>query len=377
MPPRDSRSSDAQKAQEPPGFGQPATLRFWLVSSGLIAAIAIVGLLLPPPASQPAGEANDGVIVSLQDPGAHASKDPHAAQPHGHTAANPENPAPPEQVTDLGRTLVAANGAIVLEPALLERGPDGPLPVIAQDGRKPMTIYAARMDPSDTRPHVSIVLTGLGLSDSVTQLAIDKMPPGAALAMSPYGQNLQTWTAAARAKGLEIVLEAPMEPFDYPNDDPGPHTLLTGAAGQSNPQRLNFILSRFGGYAGVVNAQGAKFLASPTDMRPIASQLSRRGLMFVDVSVSQRSLAGQVAKETATPFAAAQIQIDKSLSADGIDEALDQLANLAIQQKSAIGVAAAAPATIDRISAWSGTLENKGVAFAPLTAIVGRPGAAQ
>jgi uncharacterized protein len=376
MPPHDSRRQDQHVTQETPSFGQPATLRFWLISSGLIALIAIGGLLLPPPSAKGPDESG-GIVVTLQDPAGHSPKDPHTAPGAGHTAAHPEHAPPPNQVSDLGRTLVAANGAIVLEPALLERSPDGPLPIVAQDGRKPMTVYAAKYDAADKRPRVAIILTGLGLSDSVTQLAIDKMPPGTALAMSPYGQNQQNWTAAARAKGHEVLLELPMEPFDYPNDDPGPQTLLTGAAGQDNPQRLNSVLARFGGYAGVVNAQGAKFLASPNDLRPIASQLSRRGLILADVSVSQRSLARQVAKETATPFAAAQIQIDKSLSGEGVDAALDELANLALQQKIAVGVAAAAPNTIERISAWSAALENKGVVFMPLTATIAQPGASQ
>ena len=32
---------------------------------------------------------------------------------------------------------------------------------------------------------------------------------------------------SARAAGHEVLLQAPMEPFDYPDNDPGPQTLLT------------------------------------------------------------------------------------------------------------------------------------------------------
>ena len=32
--------------------------------------------------------------------------------------------------------------------------------------------------------------------------------------------------ARAREAGHEVLLEVPMEPFDYPDNDPGPQTLL-------------------------------------------------------------------------------------------------------------------------------------------------------
>lgn len=41
-----------------------------------------------------------------------------------------------------------------------------------------------------------------------------------------------TWKTATRAReaGHEILLQLPMEPFDYPDSDPGPQTLLASAA---------------------------------------------------------------------------------------------------------------------------------------------------
>ncbi len=41
-------------------------------------------------------------------------------------------------------------------------------------------------------------------------------------------------SASARSGGHEILLEVPLEPFDYPENDPGPDTLLTGQAPRDN-----------------------------------------------------------------------------------------------------------------------------------------------
>ena len=38
-------------------------------------------------------------------------------------------------------------------------------------------------------------------------------------------------TQRARSEGHELFLQAPMEPFDYPDNDPGPQTLLVLSVG--------------------------------------------------------------------------------------------------------------------------------------------------
>lgn len=345
-----------------PAFYQPASFRFWAIASGVVAAVATVAIVMS--SSGESAQATDegpSVVINLQEP----SPGHHADTPG--TAHVDPVPEPP-QSTDIGNALVAANGTVVIEPALLAPSADGAVPVIAPDGRKAMHVYAARFDASDARPRVAIVMTGLGLSDQTTQMAIDRLPPGSTLSFSPYGQNLQNWVAAARAKGHEVLLELPMEPFNFPDDDPGAHTLMAGSP--ENTGKLNWLLARFSGYAGVVNAQGGKLLASPDDLRPVLSQIAQRGLYMTELGLSQRSAAPIVAKETQAPFARAVVQIDKIPGPEEMDAALDQLVTAAMERRGAIGSAAAAPGVIDRIAAWAPNLEQRGVAFAPVSAIL-------
>jgi hypothetical protein len=76
------------------------------------------------------------------------------------------------------------------------------------------------------------------------------------------------------------VLELPMEPFDFPDSDPGPHTLRAGVDEDSNLQRLTWTLSRFTGYAGVTNLLGQRFLSDSDVLSPAMTYLARRGLYF-------------------------------------------------------------------------------------------------
>ena len=54
-----------------------------------------------------------------------------------------------------------------------------------------------------------------------------KLPPAVTLAFTPYGADPTKLAERARAQRHEILLQVPMEPFDYPDNDPGPQTLLT------------------------------------------------------------------------------------------------------------------------------------------------------
>ena len=80
----------------------------------------------------------------------------------------------------------------------------------------------------------SIVVGGLGLSQTGTQKAIETLPEDVTLAFAPYGSSLQRWVDKAREDGHEVLLQIPLEPIDYPQENPGEHTLLvSGGAAQS------------------------------------------------------------------------------------------------------------------------------------------------
>ena len=101
--------------------------------------------------------------------------------------------------------------------------------------------------------------------------------------------------AQAREKGHEVLLQVPMEPHDYPENDPGPQTLLSSLSAEQNVDRLHWLFSRMQGYVGVTNFMGARFTASDSALAPVLRELSKRGLIYVDDGSSPRSQAGQIA----------------------------------------------------------------------------------
>ena len=79
-------------------------------------------------------------------------------------------------------------------------------------------------------PRIAIIVGGLGISASATAEALAKLPRPVTLAFAPYGADRRAARNARARRGHEVLLQVPMEPFDYPDNDPGPQTLLTSLA---------------------------------------------------------------------------------------------------------------------------------------------------
>jgi polysaccharide deacetylase 2 family uncharacterized protein YibQ len=253
---------------------------------------------------------------------------------------------------------------------LLENSRYGMVP-IAADGLKPWRVYASGTDLQRARAAttltISIVIGGLGVGAAKTNDAIVKLPAAVTLAFTPYGSDPGKLVERARARKHEVLLQLPMEPYDYPDNDPGPQTLLATAGPEQNVDRLMWLMSRFQGYVGLTNFMGSRFLVTDSAMQPIIQQAAKRGLAWLDDGSVPRSLAGQLAGAQGVPAATADAVLDQVPTAAEIDKSLMKLETLARERGSAVGMASALPISIERIGAWAQRLESRGILLVPLT----------
>ena len=268
-----------------------------------------------------------------------------------------------------------SSGNVQKAPAdqrLLETTRHGAIPRIAPDGARPFALYARpRQLPADKTdaPRIAIIVGGIGISATGTADALGKLPPPVTFAFAPYGSDLEHLAERARSEKHELLLQAPMEPFDYPDNDPGPQTLLTSLTSDQNIDRLHWQMSRFQGYVGIVSYMGARFTASEPSLAPVLRETAKRGLIYVDDGASPRSVAGQLASSQNLPFAKTDVVIDAVPTPIEIDRALARLEMAAREHGTAVGLANALPGTVTRIAEWAKKVEARGFVLVPITMV--------
>jgi len=263
-----------------------------------------------------------------------------------------------------------------VDQRLTESSRHGPLPKVAADGARPADVYARPVKAIPGKPNaprIAIVVGGLGIGGTATADALGKLPGPVTLALAPYGGNLAELAARARAGGHEILLQVPMEPFDYPDNDPGPQTLLTSLEASQNIDRLHWLMSRFQGYVGIANYMGARFTSFEPALAPVLREVSKRGLIYLDDGSSQRSLVSQIAGATNLTFGRSDAVIDSVPTASDVDRALGRLETLARERGTAVGMASTLPVSIERIANWAKTAESRGLLLVPVSMVAKRP----
>jgi len=307
------------------------------------------------------------------------------------TADSITQPAPPAEkpglveITPVGGLTELGNGVTITDPnappavqlaaapdeSLIEDGPYGPLPKIGDDGSRPMQVYARPPDEGAPRAaiRIAIVVGGIGIAESGTASAIRDLPGAVTLAFAPYGKDLAGTLADARQAGHEILLQIPLEPYGYPRNDPGPHTLTVAAKTKENLDRLHWLMSRITTYVGVTNYLGARFTSEADKLEPVLDEIGQRGLLYLDDGSSGTSRADKLS-DGVVPFGRADVVLDADTDAAAVDARLKQLEAIARERGYAIGSATAFPVTIERIAAFAKDAVDHGIAIVPITALV-------
>ncbi|MEM8650439.1 MAG: divergent polysaccharide deacetylase family protein [Pseudomonadota bacterium] len=261
------------------------------------------------------------------------------------------------------------------DPELTERGSSGVIPKKSREGARAMDVYSREPETTGNFgvARVVIVIGGLGISQTSTQAAIEQLPGGVTLAFAPYGNSLNRWMQNARKAGHELLLQVPMEPVDYPTNNPGPHTLKADAVLSENLANLHWSMSRISNYVGVMNYLGGKMLRQPASLTPVFSEIADRGLLFFEDGTVKNSLGEGVAVKALLPYARGNILLDNIRSRAAIAEKLDKLASEAKRTGLAIGVGNAFPDTISLVAQFARQAKELGIEITPVSAVVRDP----
>lgn len=228
---------------------------------------------------------------------------------------------------------------------------------------------ARPFDQTDTRPRIGLIIMDLGLAGNATQAAIQDLPGEVSLAFSSLAPDVEGWISKARVAGHETLLTIPMEPNNYPQNDPGPNALLLGLPNKDNVSRMRWAMARSDGYVAIMPSMGEKFVTSEEKLLPVLDVVKEQGVMVLDATGNKDSLIAPLSRLGKIAFARSDMLLDAAAARNAIETQLAELEKTAQAKGSAIAIALPYPVTFELLKAWLPTLKKKGIVLAPLTAL--------
>ncbi len=219
----------------------------------------------------------------------------------------------------------------------------------------------------NTRPLVAIVIDDVGLDRPRSKRAWE-LPGPLTMSFLPYAKDLRDQARAARGRGHELMLHLPMEPTG--RNDPGPGALLVSMTDAEIRQRTATALDSFEGFAGVNNHMGSRFTAFRPGMETVLRQLKPRGLMFLDSRTTKDSVGDQTAQELGVPGIVRHVFLDDDESIDAVRRKLADAEAVARRQGFVVAIGHPHEATLQALAEWLPTVQGKGLALAPATAVL-------
>jgi uncharacterized protein len=191
--------------------------------------------------------------------------------------------------------------------------------------------------PLTQPPLVAIIIDDIGYDRRMADRFLELDIP-ITFSMLPDGPFNRSILAAARNKGIEIMLHLPMEPNEYPMVKPGPGALLASMSPDALIAQLEHSIDQFPGLKGVNNHMGSRLSTSPEHMRQIFSVLKMRGLFYIDSRTTAETVARPSARLLQLPFAERDIFIDHLDDPAFIRSQMKRLIARAQEQGYAIGI---------------------------------------
>jgi len=220
------------------------------------------------------------------------------------------------------------------------------------------------------RPRVAIVIDDLGYDARLAEAFLDLDIP-LTLAILPFSPHQREVVAAARRRGLSVMLHLPMEPEEYPRVDPGPGALLSSMSPDELITQLRMDLAEVPEAVGVNNHMGSRLTRESDQLNQIFSVLKERGLFFIDSRTTSHSLGAQSARLLKVPFAQRDVFLDHSQNPDFVRRQIRELLRRAELTGQAVGIGHPHRVTLDVLREMLPEIRQR-VELVPAAALVHR-----
>ena len=237
------------------------------------------------------------------------------------------------------------------------------------------TLFLEADDRQDGHPRLAILIAEFGskngevASEELLSFALD-----VTVAILPNGTGARSWADRSRQKGIEVVIDLPMEGLEYPKNNPGEDAILVDLSEREIRKRLERAFDQLGGADGVHTVQGALAVEDRNVMRTVLTEVGRRKAYFLDSAKTTFSAVPALAAELGVRARRIRPGIDweKGTSAE-IEARLEELAATARKSGVAVGIVRPYPGTVAALRKLLPAWAASGLEVVPVSEVVTVP----
>jgi hypothetical protein len=220
--------------------------------------------------------------------------------------------------------------------------------------------------PPPGAPRVAVIVDDLGSRRDVFDVLREIRRPLTVAVMPARPLSATIARDAARA-GMEVLLDLPMEPYRYPELDPGPGALLMSMPPAEIQTVVGAHLEAVAPAVGVMNRMGSRLTEDRARMRALLEVLAARRLFLVDAYTSSQSVAFDEARDAGVRAARRQILVDHTRGEVGDRARWDEVAGWAERRGQVIVVAHGHLLTVRLLKEYVPRWEARGLRLVPVS----------
>ena len=225
------------------------------------------------------------------------------------------------------------------------------------------------IDMSGVEKQLAIVIDDIGYDlAAVNRLLGTKIPiTFAILPHCPYSAQA---AEKAHEAGREILLHLPMEPYGYPEKNPGEGAMYLSMSREELKMEIERDIRSVPHIIGANNHMGSRFMEDGALVEVILDSLKNHNLFFVDSMTTSHSKGSAVAKKVGIGHATRDVFIDNGQNFDETFGILNDIIDTRDDWTSLTLIGHPHNSTIEAIEQAVPLLKQKGIRVVPVSRMI-------
>jgi len=234
-----------------------------------------------------------------------------------------------------------------------------------------VTVPPAAVQPSPQKVSgkLAIIIDDLGFkTEVIDQLLEMKMP--LTYSFLPELKHTRELAEKVHQAGGEILVHMPMEPRNYPKENPGKNAIFVKMSDRDIRRMVKKNIELVPYAVGMNNHMGSRATENPRVMNIVLEEAKVSKLFFVDSLTSPRSVGYKLAKKMGIPTARRDVFLDDKQKVDYTRHWLDRVIRMAVKDRKAIAVGHPYPSTLTVLKEDLPKLRSMGVELVPVSKLI-------